>query len=163
MQTVGIELVGVEVGGGHDADAVREHGFQQPVQDHRVGDVGNVKLVEADQPEASGNATTEFVQGVDRAFQILELPVNLPHELVKVQAGLAGQRHGLEEAVHEKTLSTPDTAMHVDTPRDLGAPQPLGQRVGPSGLVVGPLPFTSLQGVDRAQLGRVTLETALSQ
>ena len=65
VQAVRVQAVGVEVRGRHDAHAVGEQRLQQPVQDHRVGDVGDVELVEADQPEAPRDAAAELVERVD--------------------------------------------------------------------------------------------------
>ena len=95
VQAVRVQVVGPEVGGGDEAHAVVEQRVQQPVQDHRVGDVGDVELVEADQPVALGHALAQFVQRVHRALQVGQLAVHLAHELVEVQPRLAHQRHGL--------------------------------------------------------------------
>jgi hypothetical protein len=89
VQPVRVQRVGVEVGGRDDADAVGEQRLQQPVQDHRVGDVGDVELVEADQPEAPRDAPPQLVQRVGRALELLQLAVHLAHELVEVQPRLA--------------------------------------------------------------------------
>ena len=66
---------------------------EQAVQDHRVGDVGDMELVEADQPVAPRDAPAEFVERIGRALQVLQLAVHLAHELVEVQPRLARQRH----------------------------------------------------------------------
>ena len=103
--------------------------LQQPVQDHRVGDVGDVELVEADQAEAPGDAPAQFVERVDRAAQVLQFAVHLAHELVEVQPRLALQRHRLVEAVHQEALAAADSAVHVDPARNRRPIDHLGQRV----------------------------------
>jgi hypothetical protein len=120
------------------------------MQDHRVGDVGHVELVEADQLVALGNAQAQLVQRVDRALQLAQFAVHLAHELVEVQARLAPQRHGVEEAVHQEALATPDAAVHVDAARQLGPVDELLQRIGALGLVLGPFPGAAIQRLDGA-------------
>ena len=152
MQAVRVQVVGLEVGRRDDADAVLEQRLEQPVQDHRVGHVGDVELVEADQPVAPRDALAEFLQRVDRAVQLGQLAVHLAHELVEVQPRLALQRHGVEEAVHQEALAAADAAVHVDAARDRRPRDQLGQRIAAPRLVVGPLVLAALQRVDRAQL-----------
>ncbi len=163
VQAVRIQLVRPEVGRGDDGDAVAEHRVQQPVQDHRVGHVGDVELVEADQPEALGDALAKFFQWVGNALQVLQLAVHLAHELVEVQARLAGERHGLEEAVHQEALAAADAAVHIDAARQRRAHEQLGHGVGAPCLVVGPFVLAALQGHHGAQLRRVGLVAALGQ
>jgi len=89
MQAVRVQRIRVEVRGRDDADPVLEHRLQEAVQDHRVGDVGDVEFVEADQPISSRNALTEFLQRIHRAMKLREFAMHLAHELVKVQPRLA--------------------------------------------------------------------------
>ena len=93
VQAVGIERVGMKIRGRHDRHPVGEQRGQQAVQDHRVGDIGDVELVKADQPEPPGDALSQLVERIDRTLELLQLAVDLAHELVKVQPGLARQRH----------------------------------------------------------------------
>ena len=95
MQPVRVQLIGVKVRRGDDAHAVGEHRVEQAMQDHRVGHVCDVELVEADQAEAPRDALAELIQRVDGALELLQLAVHLAHELMEVQARLARQRHGL--------------------------------------------------------------------
>jgi len=57
--------------------------------DHRVGDVVDVHLVEADQAVALGYEFGERAQGVLAAFQFLEFPVHVAHEVVEMHAALS--------------------------------------------------------------------------
>ena len=50
VQPALVEIVRRDVGGRHHDGAELEQPGEQPPQDHRVGDVGDVKLVEAQQP-----------------------------------------------------------------------------------------------------------------
>jgi hypothetical protein len=49
VQPTRVQVVGLEVGGGDKADTILEQRRQQPVQNHRVGDVCHMELVKADQ------------------------------------------------------------------------------------------------------------------
>jgi hypothetical protein len=161
VQAVGVELVGVEVRGGDEAHAVAEQRVQQAVQDHRVRHVRHVELIEADQLVALGDALTQHIQRVLRALQVAQFAVHLAHELVKVQARLALERHGLEEAFHEEALAAPDPTEHVHAAWDVGPVDELLQRIGALALVVRPLVRAALQRVHGPQLGRVGRVAAL--
>ena len=163
MQAVGVQVVGLEVGGGDEADPVLEQRHQQPVQHHRIGDVGHMEFVEADQPVALGHPLAQHVQRVDRALQVPQLAVHLAHELVEMQPRLALDRHRVEEAVHQEALAAPHAAVHVDALGDLRPAQQPAQRARTLVLVGRPVVCTALQRLDRAQLRRVALETAGGQ
>ncbi len=163
VQAVRVQVVGLEVRRGDERDAVLEQRQQQPVQDHRVGDIGDVELVEADEPVAQRDAAAELLQRVGHALQVLQLAVHLAHELVEVQAHLALQGHGLEEAVHQEALAAPHPAVHVDAARDGWAHQHLGDGVGAARLVRVPLVLAALQRGNGVQLRGVGGEAALTQ
>ncbi len=163
VQAAGVEVVRLEVAGGDEAHAVVEQRQQQPVQDHGVGDVGDVELVEADQLELARHALAQLVQRVDGALQGGQLAVHLAHELVKVQPRLAADRHGVVEAVHQKALAAADAAVHVDALGNGRVADELLDRVGAPLLVARPLLGAALQRLDRAQLRRVTLVAACGQ
>ncbi|GIX25097.1 MAG: hypothetical protein KatS3mg122_2328 [Caldimonas sp.] len=163
MQPVRIELVGMKVRGRDDTHSVLEQCLQQSVQDHRIGHVGHVELVEANQTVASRDASPEFVQRIDRPFEVLQFAVHLPHELVEMQAGLARERDGLEEAVHQEALAPPYPAVHVHTPRNGRMTQQLGQRVRAPSLVGRPFILTALQGSHGTKLRRVAAVAACLQ
>jgi hypothetical protein len=55
------------------------------VQDHRVGDVGDVELVEADEAESRSDAPAQHLQRGRRCRRAVQLAVHLAHELVEVQ------------------------------------------------------------------------------
>ena len=128
------------------------------MQDHRVRDVSDVKLVEANELVALGNAGAQHIQGVHRALQRHQFAMHLAHEFVKVQAHLALDGHRIEKAVHQKTFSAPHPAVHVNALRDVGPVQQLLEGIRPFGLVRCPIVGTALQSVDRTQLRRVTLK-----
>lgn len=163
MKPARIQVVGLEVRCGHEAHAVVEERHQQPMKNHRVGDVGHVELVEADELVALGNSQSKLVERIDRALQLAQLAVHLAHELVEVQARLAPQRHGVEEQVHQEALAPPDAAIHVDAARELRPVDELLQRVRALGLVLGPFGGAAIQRLHGAQLRGIALEPARSE
>ena len=158
VQAARVQLVGLEVGGGDKAHAVGEQRHQQPVQDHRVRDVGHVEFIEADQLVLLGDARTQHVQRVLGALQHGEFTVDLAHEFMEMQAHLAPERHGVEEAIHEKALAAPHPAVHVDATGDLGMVDELLEGVGAALAVDRPVVGTALQRLDGAQLRRITVK-----
>ena len=77
---------------------------------------------------------------------------------MEVQAHLALEWHGVEEALHEEALATPHAAVHVHAAGNVWPVDQLLDRVGALGLVGSPVIGTTLQGVDRAQLGGIALK-----
>ena len=55
LQAVLVEIVGLAVGGGDHREALVEQRLEQARQDHGVGDVGDLELVEAEQPRFAGD------------------------------------------------------------------------------------------------------------
>ena len=130
MQTIGVELVGFEVRGGDKPNTVDLHGHQQTVQDHRVGDVCDVKFIETNQLEALGHAPAQLVQWVNSALQFMQFTVNLSHEFVKMQTGFALNRNGLVEAIHQKTFSPAYAAKQINALRNIGVVDEFFEGVG---------------------------------
>ena len=163
MQAVGIQAIGVKVGRGDDAHPVGKQGLQEPMQDHGVGDIGHVKLVEADQPKALGDALAKLVQGILQTFEFRQLAVHLAHELVKVKARFAPQRHRQEEAVHQEALAATHPTVHVHATRDWRLDQEPSDRIAALLQVLLPLVLAALQGINGTHLGRVGGKAALGQ
>src|SRR5437879_5334332 len=155
LQTVLVEPVGVVVARHAEHDAALHHFLQVAAEDHRVGDVRDVKLVEADQPAAPGGALGERGDRILGALQSVELAMDLAHEVVEVDAALADQRHAQVEAVHEEALAPPDGAPQVDPFRQRRPDQQALQAGVAPRLVGGPLLVQLLQPLDRAPLRRV--------
>ena len=122
------------------------------MQDHGVGDVGNVELVKADQTVFVGDALAQRVQRIDRALQLCQLAVHLPHELMKMQAGLAPDRHRAKKAVHQEAFAPPDPSVKVNASGNTGAVDELLECIGPLVLVMLPLQRTALERCNAAQL-----------
>ena len=97
LQAVLVEIVGLAVGGGDDGEALVEQHLEQARQDHGVGDVGDLELVEAEQPRLAGDLLGDRHDGVGfgrRALgrQFLAAAVqallDFEHELVEMHAPL---------------------------------------------------------------------------
>ena len=100
---------------------------QEPAQHHRVGDVGHVEFVEADEPPALGDARGHGRQRIDLALQRMQVRVHVAHERVEMDAHLAPDRHRREEAVHQEALAAPDAAPQVDAARHVGRGEQAGE------------------------------------
>src|SRR5581483_1493983 len=163
LQPVLVELLG-RVVGRHAIDHSELHrALEQPADDHRVGDVVDLHLVEADQAVALGDARRERVERILAALQLLQLPVHVAHEMVEVHPALAHERQRQEEAVHEKALAAADPAPEVDAARERRVHHEPPQSVAAPRLVRRPLLVEPLQALDRALLRRVAREAALAE
>jgi hypothetical protein len=117
LQTVRIELLGRIIRGHHEDDAARKQRFEQAAEDHRIGDVGDVELVEAEQPHFSGQAFGDLQQGIALALEFVQLAMDAVHEGVEMDPPLATVRHGVVEAVHQEALAAPDATPEIDPAR----------------------------------------------
>src|SRR6185503_16894418 len=146
--------------GHHELDAALHRLLEEAAEDHRVGDVGDVEFIEADEAVALRGALGHRGDRVLGALELVELAMDLAHEVVEVHAALAHQRHAQVERVHQEALAAPDRAPQV---------HPLGQRrlhqqplQGRASLllVLGPFLVQLLQALHRAPLGRIGNEAA---
>ena len=110
-----------------------EQRLQQPAEDHGVGDVGDVELVEADEAPPARDARGDGGERVGLLLQPGEVLVDVAHERVEMDARLAADRHGREEAVHQEALAAADAAPEVDAARDRGRREELRERRLPRG------------------------------
>src|SRR5882672_562018 len=163
LQAVLVQLVGAVVRGEAAHHPEVHSAAEQPAHDHRVGNVVDVHLVEADETVALGDALGERAERVLAALQLCELAVHVAHEVVEVHAALAHQRQAQVEAVHEEALAPADAAPEVDPAWQRRAHHQAPQRRGAPRLVRGPFLVELLQALDRAQLRGVALEAAALQ
>ena len=80
------------VRGGHDHHAFGEQALEQPPQDHRVGDVGDLHFVEAQQPrllgDLPGGLGDELILARSRLrARLAQARVRGQHEFVEVRRG----------------------------------------------------------------------------
>ena len=130
------------------------------MQNHRVGDVGDMKFVKTNQLETLGHAQAQFIQWVDRALKFMEFSVYLTHELMKVQSGFALNRNRLVKAVHQETFTAPYPAVKINPLRNCGVVDQFFDGVGSFELVMRPSLRTNIERGNRLQLRRVTLKTS---
>ena len=157
VQAIRVQIVGFEIGRRDKTDPLLEQGAEQAVQDHGVGDVGHMELVEADQPVLARHLPGEHVQRVDRALQQGQLAVHLPHELVEMQARLALHGDGPEEAVHQETLAAAHATVHVHAAGDLRTVDQLLEGARTLAPVVRPIGRTAVQRRDNGELPGIRL------
>ena len=117
MQTIWVQVVGLEVGSGDETHAIFKQRYQQTVQDHGIGNVGHMKLVKANELIALGHPPSQLLQRVDGSLHQSHLTVNFSHELMEVQTRFVLHRHRVVKTVHQKTLATTYTTKHVNTTR----------------------------------------------
>ncbi len=132
---------------------------EQAIENHRVGDIGDVEFVETNQPVALRDAPREFIEWIGRAFQLLQLAMHLAHELVEMQTRLALHRHHREEAVHQEALAAPYTAPHVDASRQLRVHDQFLECIRAACLISDPFVVAALQTFDRRELCGIRLIT----
>jgi hypothetical protein len=160
LQAVGVEVVRPVVRG-HAVHHAAVHGpLQQPSQDHRVGDVVDVELVEADEPVALRDPPGDRVERVLAPLQALHLAVDVAHEVVEMDAALAHQWNRQIEAVHQEALAAPHRAPEVGAARQGRADDDPPERAAAPGLVVGPLLVGALQPLHGGVLRLVGDEAA---
>src|SRR5690606_22644729 len=136
---------------------------QQPVQDHGIGHIRDVKLVEADQTVAPGNAPRNFIERIGHTAHFTQLVMHATHKFVKVQARLALDWHGLIEGVHQEAFATPYTAPHVYAAGHLGTAEQLSKARRAHLLERHPVVVVLLQAIDRRLLCGINLVAPLVQ
>ena len=94
-------------------------------QDHRVGNIGDVKFVEAEQPGLVENrrrgqrdhiAVSDFAAR-DLLAKAVDALVHLGHEFVEMGAALVLDLALLEEQIHQHGLAAPDFAVNIKAAR----------------------------------------------
>ncbi len=173
LQAVLVEIAGMAVGGGHHHHAEVEHRLEQTPQDHGVGDVQDLELVEAQQPGVPGDPRRQLrhhVFGESPALlaELVEAAVHHAHEFVEMGAPLVLHRHALEEQVHEHGLAASHRAVDVDALGRIRAPASQAEAFLPAllahgGGVVVQAVAQRLQLFHRQFLGGIRAEFPLFQ
>src|SRR5262249_52767992 len=120
--SVFVEIVGRNVGRSDHCHAALEELLEEPSEDHRVGDVVNGELVEAEELDLLRELTRDLNDriGIVRSAVLRLSPhsrnavVHLAHELMEVDATLSLRRRGGEEEVHQQCLAAADIAPDVE-------------------------------------------------
>ena len=100
VEAAGVEVRRGDIGGRHHHHAEFEQPREQPPQDHRIGDVGDVELVEAQKPGVLGQRgrrepdriLVADAPGLDLGPEPPDPVVDVRHELVEMDPPLALHR-----------------------------------------------------------------------
>ena len=123
VEPVLVELVRLDIRGRDHHDARLEQAREQAAEDHRVGDIGDVKFVKAQQPgflgERGRGLRDRVAVGKLAGFDLLAIDVHalvhVGHEFMEVDAALALHRARGEEQIHQHGLAAADVAVNVET------------------------------------------------
>ena len=169
VQPVPVEIVGMPVRGRDHDDPAVEHAPEQPRDQHRVGDVPDLELVEAQQPVAlrhhGCDRADRFRPGVGTA-PCVDQVVRLLHEGVEMHPAFALDGDGVVKQVHQHRLAAPDAAVDVETARRTNRPPAPGEPVHNSAERTGrnlraPCTESDMEGLqpfDRTFLRRIRLQ-----
>ena len=113
-EAVGVEVVGGVVGGHDEAGSAVQHSAKHSGEYHRVGNVGDMEFVKADELVFLREGVGDFGEGVGFAFAGFHVGVEAAHELVEVGAHFALAAGVQEEAVHEEGFAASDAAVEVE-------------------------------------------------
>jgi hypothetical protein len=122
IEPAAVEIVRRDVRGGDDHDAEFEQPREQPAEDHRVGDVGDVEFVEAQQPRILGDGVggqpdrlgVGDLAVLEQIAEMARTLVDVGHELVEMHPALAHHRRRREEQIHQHGLAAADVAVNVE-------------------------------------------------
>src|SRR5690606_18579354 len=132
LQPIAIQIAGLEVRRRGERHAASEERREEIAENHRVGDVVDRELVEADDPRAIGEMIRDDLERVLAVAQLLQAVVHLGHEAVEMQPQLVFERQRRVEEIHHQRLAAADAAPEIQaahgldralqTPRDAPAP-----------------------------------------
>ena len=121
LKAVQVQRVWLEIRRRDEHDAALEQHLDEPPHEHRVGDVGDVEFIEAQEPRRAGEIARDRRRWIGFALKTVQLVMDALHETMKVDALFALDRRVGEEAVHEKAFSAADAAPQVE-PAHLAPP-----------------------------------------
>ena len=115
LKPVLIQIARVAVRGRHQHHAAREQLFEQSANDHRVGDVGDLQLVETEQrrrPRHLVGDDVDRILGLLRPRRI-DAAMHLLHEGVEMHPAFRLDRRLGEEQIHQHGFAATDAAEDV--------------------------------------------------
>jgi hypothetical protein len=160
LQTVRIESVGRVIRSHHEHHPAREECFEQATEDHRIGDVGDVKFVKTEQPHFAGQPFGHLQEGIALALEFVQLAMDAMHEGVKVDTPFATVGHRVKEAVHQEALAAPDAAPEINATRHCRRSENAPQGTATPDLEREQIVVKALQTLGSRALRRVSLEIA---
>jgi hypothetical protein len=118
-----VKPVRCKVGCRHDHDPGVEEGVEQAPEDHRVGDVVDLELVEAQQRRLVGDVGGDLE---DRRIRLrpplsLDAVVHFEHEGMEMNPPLAQARHRGKEQIHQHRFAAADRAVQIEPHRHVAA------------------------------------------
>ena len=120
VKPIFVQPLGRPVRGRDHHYAPNEQPFEQAPQDHRVGDVDDMELIEAENTLLRRDLRGQSLQGLlARAVpaQAMQAPLYLEHEGVEVHPSQCHAGGGLGEEVHKHRLASAYPAVEVDAAR----------------------------------------------
>ncbi len=110
LQSVLVEPVRRPVRGRDNDRAGLEQRPEQPFEDHRVGDVVDLELVEAQEHRLGGEIGGDLGNRLGRAGAALafDAGVHVEHEGVEMHPPLVGDRRRGEQQIHQHRFAAPD-------------------------------------------------------
>ena len=124
LQALPVETVRFDVGSGDQGHSPLEEPAEQASQQHRVGDVAHLELVEADDSGVLRQAVGHQAEGILVPPERLELAVDVLHERVEVHAQLGRKRQRVEKGIHDQGLAPTHAAPQIDSPDWCATPGP---------------------------------------
>ena len=161
LQTVRIQAIGRVVGGGQQHHAALQHRRYQPAQDHRIGNVVDVKFVQTQHAGVFGDVVGEGGQRVFLPGKRLHLMMDFGHEIMEVDAAFAAIRQARVKRIHQKCLTAPDPAPEIQTVRHFRAEQAAPQEPVAFCLEFHQLMPERIQFINRGGLGGVINKAGL--
>ena len=113
LQAVAVQVVGRRVRGGDQRGAAREQSVEQPAEDHRIADIADEELVEAQYLRCGRDIRGDAAERVLDVAQRLQARVHLVQHPVEVHTPLTVDVERLVEKVHQEGLAASDTAPDV--------------------------------------------------
>jgi hypothetical protein len=173
VQPALIEPLRLHIRGGEDDDILGEQGLEQAPEDHRIGDVGDGELVEAqhigflreclrhrfDRVVTLDPARLELLAiGVDAA-------VHIGHESVEMGPALSAHAEAFKEQIHQHGLAAPHRAPDVKPLDRLARGGAASEQPAERAALAREALFIELRGQfveprEQARLGRITLDRA---
>jgi hypothetical protein len=155
MQTVRVEHARRIVGSHHQNDPLGEQAIEQATENHRIGNIGNVELVKAQQTNVARDLFGNPEHRVRLAFVFVQITMDLLHEGMKVNTLFAAIGHGIVEAIHQEAFAPANAAPEINTLRRLGRREQALEGVVPPHLEIQQTGVEILQSCRCRHLGNI--------
>ncbi len=113
LQATLVQLVGTRIGGCDQRHAAAEQTVEQSSENHRIADVADEELVEAQHLGIARDVRGNAIQRIINAFQFGKAAMHVLHDAMEVAALLRPDVERLVEKIHQEGLAASNTAAHV--------------------------------------------------